>query len=310
VRTPTGDSDPSAAVAYRPVSTPNPALPVREPRADDAAPPAPAPPAPAPPAPAPALRWALLRCPPASGAANMAVDEALLERARRTGEATLRVYAWARPTLSFGRHQKARDFYDAERLREAGVDVVRRPTGGRALLHDREVTYAVAAPETHGRTLRESYARINRLLVDALRALGVEARVASPTGRAPLPDGAPCFETATGGELVVGEAKLVGSAQWRQDGALLQHGSILVDDDQTLLAALASRALPVVSPPATLRGALGRAPSMDEVADALFAAVRAREDAGARPLAMDAELLADVSRLQARYESDRWTWRR
>jgi lipoate-protein ligase A len=240
----------------------------------------------------------------------MALDEALLERARRTGEATLRVYGWARPTLSFGRHQRARGVYDVDRLRASGVDVVRRPTGGRALLHHREVTYAVAAPDAHGRTLRESYARINRLLVDALRVLGVEARVAAPTTRAPFPDGAPCFDTATGGELVVGDAKLVGSAQWRQEGALLQHGSILVDDDQTLLATLAARPAAPVSTPATLRGALGRAPSAAEVADALFAAVRTLEDPAARVLAPDDALRADVARLAARYEADWWTWRR
>jgi lipoate-protein ligase A len=256
------------------------------------------------------VAWRLLRTPPLTGAANMALDTSLVDRARRTGEATLRVYAWSNPTLSFGRNQRTAGYYAAERLRARGVDAVRRPTGGRALLHDREVTYAVAAPETAGEPLRESYARINRLLLAALRALGVDAHVARPAGRAPLPDGAPCFETPTGGELVLDGAKLVGSAQWREGGALLQHGSILVQDDQSRLGALSSRALPPVPRPATLHAALGRSPSVDEVAEALFGAVRTLEDPEAAPLTLDDELLAEAGRWEARYLDDRWTWRR
>ena len=76
----------------------------------------------------------------------MALDEALMSRARRSGETVLRVYGWAAPTLSFGRHQRALGEYDEAALLRAGVGVVRRPTGGRALLHDREVTYSVTAP--------------------------------------------------------------------------------------------------------------------------------------------------------------------
>jgi lipoate-protein ligase A len=190
------------------------------------------------------------------------------------------------------------------------MDVVRRPTGGRALLHDREVTYAVAAPQSAGEPLRESYARINRLLLAGLQALGVAARVARPAGRAPLPDGAPCFETPTAGELVLDGAKLVGSAQWREGGALLQHGSILVDDDQARLAELASRPLPAVPRAATLHAALGRVPTTDEVADALFDAVRALEDREAAPLEPDDALLAEAARWEAHYLDDRWTWRR
>jgi lipoate-protein ligase A len=248
----------------------------------------------------------------------MALDDALLARARVTRECVFRVYAWDRPTLSFGRHQTARGLYDPARLSELGVAVVRRPTGGRAVLHHREVTYSVTAPldalAGEGSALRESYARINRLLLAALRALGVDAREATPAGRAPIPDGAPCFETPTGGELVVdaasGVAKLVGSAQWQEDGALLQHGSILIDDDQTMVATLATRALPPVPPPATLRGTLGRAPTLDEVADALHDAVRRLEDTAASPLPIDDALQAAADAARARYVDDAWTWRR
>jgi lipoate-protein ligase A len=248
----------------------------------------------------------------------MALDDALLARARETGECVLRVYAWERPTLSFGRNQTARGLYDPERLAARGLDVVRRPTGGRAVLHHREVTYSVTAPDgalaPTGAPLRAAYARVNAVLLDGLRRLGVAARLAAPAGRAPVPDGAPCFETPTAGEIVVdghgGASKLVGSAQWRDGGALLQHGSILVDDDQRSVSELASRPLPPVPAPATLRAMLGRAPGLDEVADALFAAARDREDPAAHPLELDGALAEAARAAQWRYDDPDWTWRR
>ena len=258
------------------------------------------------------MRWRYLVTPPMSGPDNMALDEALMERARRTGEAVLRVYGWARPTLSFGRNQTARGAYCAASAALQGVDVVRRPTGGRAVLHHREVTYSVTAPVTAER-LRASYQRINRLLLDGLTRLGVAASLADPAARAPLPGVAPCFESPSAGELVVAGRKLVGSAQWREAGALLQHGSILVDDDQTMLATLSTIPLPNVPPPATLRAALGRAPSAGDVAAALVDALRALEDAEARPLADDDALrvLRELgAAARARYADDAWTRRR
>src|SRR5688500_20280749 len=91
-------------------------------------------------------RWRLLLVAPRCGAENMARDSALQTRAARTGETVFSIYSWARPTLSFGRHQPAAGHYDPEKITAASVDVVRRPTGGRAILHHREVTYSVTAP--------------------------------------------------------------------------------------------------------------------------------------------------------------------
>src|SRR5690606_30993428 len=109
-------------------------------------------------------RWRLLVDPAGDGATNMAVDHALLDRAARSGEAVFRIYGWAQPTLSLGMHEKARLDPDAAAAR--GIAVVRRPTGGRALLHHREVTYSVTAP-AHDDSLRASYAAINAILLDA-----------------------------------------------------------------------------------------------------------------------------------------------
>src|SRR3954471_19815696 len=109
-------------------------------------------------------RWRLLVAPPRSGAENMARDSALKERAERTGETVFSVYSWSAPTLSLGRNQPACGLYDTRKLRESGVGVVRRPPGGPPIPHNREVTYSVTAPLDDSQSLRETYARINRIL--------------------------------------------------------------------------------------------------------------------------------------------------
>jgi lipoate-protein ligase A len=254
-------------------------------------------------------RWRLLLTAPATGAENMALDEALMARARSTGEWVVRVYSWSAPTLSFGRHQNACAAYDPTTLAAAGLAVVRRPTGGRAVLHDHEVTYSVTAPATDAGALRESYARISRLLVDAIRSLGVTVEIAN-TSRAPRPDLTPCFALPSPGELTANGRKLAGSAQWREHSALLQHGSILVDGDQAPVSTLLRRPLPAPAAPATLHALTGRAPTVTDVAAALFDAVRRNEDRNATELRPDRALLETAAALRARYEDDAWTWRR
>jgi len=242
----------------------------------------------------------------------MALDEALMARARRTGEHVLRVYGWASPTLSLGRNQRASGIYLADELERRGIGVVRRPTGGRALLHHREVTYSVTAPCAADSGLAVEYGRINLLLGSALEALGVRVAVAAPLSRSAPPSATPCFAEPARGELTFDDRKLVGSAQWRHDGALLQHGSILVDDDQTSIPSLMREPSPTAlsGRPATLRDALGRAPLLNEVAAALFDAVRANLDPRALPLEREEELMQDSARLATRFRDDTWTWRR
>ena len=238
----------------------------------------------------------------------MALDELLGEHAAHTGDSMLRVYGWAQPTLSFGRNQTALGVYEPGRLLERDIATVRRPTGGRALLHHREVTYCVAAPIAGG-SLRSSYFDINRMLCDGLRRLGVNAHISTRSGRAPSPGPLPCFDAPVAGELTVDGRKLVGSAQWRGEHAFLQHGSILVADDQSLLPSLASVPIPIVPPPATLTDLLGRAPDLAEVAEALFAAVRehVREAVRVEPGDLRLEGLELVAK---RYRDESWTWRR
>ena len=128
----------------------------------------------------------------------------------------LRVYGWSRPTLSFGRHESVRGRFTAEQLERENVGAVRRPTGGRVLMHDREVTYSVTAPAPDDERLKESYRRINAMLIAALARLGVPVVEAATQSAARRPGGAACFAEPSAGELVVGNRKLVGSAQLRE----------------------------------------------------------------------------------------------
>jgi lipoate-protein ligase A len=258
---------------------------------------------------------------PASGEWNMAVDETLTRYVHATGHAVMRVYGWSRPTLSFGRNQSAIGRYDVRKLDAAGVHCVRRPTGGRAVLHHREVTYAVAASESGLGSLRESYQRINALLLHALELLGVSAApAAEPVGGVQSDPRkahgtSPCFEAPSKGELVLNGRKLVGSAQYRDGGVLLQHGSILVRDDQSSIAGLLAEqplAQSVEEPlaPATLSLALGREPAWTEVAGALHAAVVQMEDPRATRIVSDELPANELALAHARYSDSGWTWRR
>lgn len=251
------------------------------------------------------LRWKTLLSPPLPGPQNMGCDVALMDRARSTGEAVLRVYSWSSPTLSFGRNQRT-DGYEPKALAQAGLDVVRRPTGGRAILHHREITYSVTAPAEPGEPIAAAYEWINELLLAALRSLGVDAEIARRAGRAPAPDANPCFATAARGEITAGGRKLVGSAQYREGGAMLQHGSILVEDDQSAIAALAGTGHP--EPPATLAQALGRAPQPRELFDALCTAMTA---AGVNASSLSAsDVAAATARHAPAFRDSQWTWRR
>ena len=255
-------------------------------------------------------RWRTMLVPPRSGAENMARDAGLMDRARDTGEAVLSVYSWERPTLSLGLNQTAAGKYDLDEVRERGIDLVRRPTGGRALLHWHEVTYSVTAPVPDD-SLGESYRRINRLLLDGLSRLGVRAAESAAGAPTPSPGELPCFAAPTEGELVVDGAKLVGSAQFREDGALLQHGSILLLDDQAVILSLLHNPAENLGPTraATLTQVLGREPTVAEVSDRLFDAVRALEDEGASALD-EVETREYTARHLAEYQNDLWTWRR
>ena len=207
-----------------------------------------------------------------SGAENMAIDAALLDRANGTGLSFLRLYRFDPPCLSLGRNEPAAR-YDHTEIARRGLDVVRRPTGGRAVWHEHEVTYAVAAPVAAFGSLRHAYHTIHERIAAALRSLGVDATLAPHQPRLSLRVDEPtsCFATPVGGEVLVAGHKLVGSAQVRKGSAFLQHGSILLDGSQEIVAAVTH--MPhVASAATTLSAELGRRVSFDEVADAVMEA--------------------------------------
>ena len=254
------------------------------------------------------MQWHFFRTAPDSGTYNMALDEALTRVSHRTGDAFFRVYGWEAATLSLGRNQRARGHYDPDAARSLGVGFVRRPTGGRALLHHREITYSVAMPARSPADASAAYAFINEVLLEGLLGLGVSA--ARSSGSAHLAPGLrPCFDVPSAHEIVLRDKKLVGSAQWRHSDTLLQHGSILVRDDQAIISRLMR--VPLGTPPvaASLHEALGWEPAVDDAAPALRAALE--KAVGGRVAEFDAELVRDdAAELQRVYSDDAWTWRR
>jgi lipoate-protein ligase A len=240
----------------------------------------------------------------------MALDTALLEAAEAEDLRVLRLYAWDPPTLSFGRNEPALHRYDRAAVAARGLRAVRRPTGGRAVWHHREVTYAVAAPTATFGSLRDTYHAIHAVLAEGLQALGAAVGLAADRPVAGVGAGA-CFASAAGGEVMaLGGGKVVGSAQVRSGGAFLQHGSILLVAEQDVVAGVtAGHADP---PSATGLASLlppARA-TREAVTDAVIAAAARRWGIAAGPGTLPEALRRRADALRSRFEDDGWTWRR
>ena len=270
------------------------------------------------------LSWRVLVDEALPGAANMARDHALAASVR-PGEGTVRFYRWELATLSFGRNEPVTVGYRELLRRHPEMGAVRRPTGGRAVIHDRELTYSVVLPARAFGGLRLAYRKINEGLLEGLRRLGVDASGAS--GRALPPDAGPCFVEPAEGEVVVAGRKLVGSAQARIGGAVLQHGSLLLVADQSPLMVGAGRERgggnggawrvtgdePVEARggrPVTLAEVLGEIPPWNRLVQA-FSLGFARVFGGTwHGGAMTERERTLAHELELRYGSRKWTWRR
>jgi lipoate-protein ligase A len=242
----------------------------------------------------------------------MAVDEALMDSAR-TGRVTLRLYGWEPGCLSFGRNQTARGRYDGSLAASRGIDVVRRPTGGRSVFHFRELTYSVAAPVDEWGGLRDAYLKMNRALAAGLRELGVPASVVETkgTGPTPKPTVRACFRDPLPGEVVADGRKLIGSAQWRDGGALLQHGSLLLHNDQHTVEDLRTGgAGPVEVPAAGLSEFLDPLPDFVRISEVLADSFASELDRGVEREDLTSTERAAAEGARTRYEDDAWTWRR
>jgi lipoate-protein ligase A len=224
------------------------------------------------------------------GALSMGIDAALLEAAEAApAPATLRFSTWTPPAVSIGRFQDAAAAVDGARAAEAGCDVVRRPTGGRAVLHDGDLVYSIVArhddPALGGRR-GTSLRAIADALADALAALGVAVERAAPAAAAPRAAGAapPCFASAAREELRAGGRKLLGSARLEGRVAFLQHGSLAIARSPARLADLlpagaaerAAVAARLAMSAVSLEDALGAAVAAGAAAHALRAAFERR----------------------------------
>ena len=222
------------------------------------------------------LVWRLLVTEPLDGATNMAVDEALLRaRIDESGGPTVRFYGWRPATVSLGYAQPLHEAVDHEACRALGIGLVRRPTGGSAVLHeapDAEVTYSVVAREGDfpgADDVLETYRILGEGLAAGLAQLGVRARLTPLVRGRRAASPVFCFRRAGAYELAVEGRKLVGSAQRRQRRAFLQHGSVLLDADPGRIRRVFPREAEPTASLTTLADILGRSPGFDTVVTAL-----------------------------------------
>jgi lipoate-protein ligase A len=266
----------------------------------------------------PRAAWRLLLDGERDGASNMAVDEAILEAViEGHSPPTLRFYGWSPPCLSLGRNQPLA-VANLAACRAAGVDLVRRPSGGQAVLHAGELTYSVALLQSDPRSaggLLEGYRRLSEGLLAGLRQLGIEAVQALDARQADGPPSPICFDRPSDYEITFGGRKLIGSAQWRRRGGVLQHGSLPLAGDLTRIVDLvdlggcdpeAERrrlAMRVVS----LFEARGRAISFSAAAQGLAQGLAATLNLVLTPGDLSPEEQAQAATLRIRYASDEWT---
>lgn len=260
--------------------------------------------------PATDFSWRVIDDGPLDGALNMALDDALAREVAE-GRAVLRLYGWSRPTVSFGRNEPACAEYSRVRLEEMAFGCVRRPTGGRAVLHAEEVTYSVIMPIRAVGGVRAAYHRINVALASALAAMGASVEMSQNDRSAPLEAG-PCFGIPARGEVVAAGRKIVGSAQARVGSALLQHGSVLVSGGQDRLEELREGSHDragesVATSLSALVGSVDETRLRAEVARAMQREFGGSWDRGEYSTT---ERDRAESLITSRYGDPAWTWRR
>ena len=267
--------------------------------------------------------WRLILDQPASrGAWNMAVDEALLEACGR-GESlpTLRLYAWDPPCITLGYAQPFSDV-DLGRLQTLGWELVRRPTGGRAVLHTDELTYAVMGPLDEPRlagTVLESYNRLAQALVESLRLINLSVQVNRQAVENARNTNPVCFEVPSTYEITVDGKKLVGSAQARRKDGVLQHGSLPLRGDLARIvealrfpdqAARRQAAGRLLDHATTVESALGQAVSWEQAAQAIVTAFATSLELEFQPADLTAREKARARQLvELKYGIPDWTRR-
>lgn len=252
---------------------------------------------------------------PKKGSWNMAVDEFLFHQVKRAPLTFLRFYTWIRPTASLGFFQKTERVINLEACRENGVDVVRRLTGGKLVLHHEEVTYSVVSSEedVFSSSLRESYRLISEALILGLRKLGLRAELSnSKPPEAYARGNLPCFSFPAENEIEIEGKKLIGSAQKREGSCFLQHGSIPLRNNASLLEQITpaedgGKTIRMIS----LEEALGRGVEFNEVVTALISGFSEYFDAEICPKIISEKDREEIYRLEKeKYANKEWTFQR
>jgi lipoyl(octanoyl) transferase len=265
----------------------------------------------------------LIQTPPSSGAFNMALDEALLiTTSQKSAMPALRLYSWDPPTLSLGYAQRVNEV-DLNKLAQLGWDLVRRPTGGRAILHTDELTYSITAavdnPVVQG-SLLESYQRISAALLLALSFLGIVADANRVYGASQGIDKEPvCFEVPSNFEITVSGKKLIGSAQARKNSGVLQHGSLPLTGDLTRITQVlkypdeqkrVAGMHRLLDHAGTILSLTGKNISCEDAQNAFIAAFAKQLDLDFRPTdPSDEEIALTNELMMAKYSSSEWNHR-
>ena len=266
--------------------------------------------------------WRLIQTTPAKGAWNMAIDEAILQAVGRSEvPPTLRLYAWDPACLSLGYAQPFSDV-DLKRLDQHGWEVVRRITGGRAILHTDEITYSVIGPHDEPRfagSVIESYRRLSEGLLEALQLLKLPAEALPKSGADSTPQEPVCFEIPSHYEITVNGKKLIGSAQARKKAGVLQHGTLPLQGDLTRITQalvfqsdedrkIAGKRL--LRRATTIETAMGPGITWDHVAEAVAEAFSKTFNLTFEPADLTTSELAEAEALvEEKYAHPNWTER-
>ncbi|AYU55325.1 lipoate--protein ligase family protein [Staphylococcus debuckii] len=259
---------------------------------------------------------------------NMAMDEALLNFVSR-GEIdpVIRFYTWNPATLSIGYFQRLQKEIDIEKVKEKGYGLVRRQTGGRGVLHDKELTYSVIVPESHPempKTVTEAYRVISQGLLEGFKELGFETYFAVPRSKEEReklkqPRSSVCFDAPSWYELVVEGRKIAGSAQTRQKGVILQHGSILKDIDvndlfdmfifknerlkEKMKNAFTDKAV-------AINDISDTEVTLEQMEKAFEKGFQKGLNINFKPLELTEAQKEEIKEIEAKYKSDEWTYRK
>mgnify|MGYP002716297353 FL=1 len=259
---------------------------------------------------------------------NMAMDEALLNFVSR-GEIdpVIRFYTWNPATLSIGYFQRLQKEIDIDKVKEKGYGLVRRQTGGRGVLHDKELTYSVIVPESHPNmpsTVTEAYKIISQGLLEGFKNLGFETYFAIPRSKEERdklkqPRSSVCFDAPSWYELVVEGRKIAGSAQTRQKGVILQHGSILQDidiDDLFDMFIFKNERLKAkmkenfVQKAVAINDISNQHITLNEMENAFEAGFKKGLNIDFKPLELTKKQIEEVQELEEKYRSEAWMYRK